>query len=192
VINADDRTQTLKKETTLGQLDPNAEVFVLRAMKAERSAEVNVVCVIMDKLPKELTENQQNKFDSFFGRTKRFSPKVNMILGEHLIVECRIDTGKHQPFCQNLRWHAFAHLDAIDEQVAEMMKHGITEPAASPWASNVVLVRKKDGTLQFFVDYRQLNQITVQDSYPLPLIDNCLNVLQSSVWFSTLDLRSGY
>jgi len=66
------------------------------------------------------------------------------------------------------------------------------EPAASPWASNVVLVRKKDGTLRFCVDYRQLNRITVQDSYPLPLIDNCLKAVQGSVWFSTLDLRSGY
>ena len=73
-----------------------------------------------------------------------------------------------------------------------MAKHGIIEPAARPWASNVVLVRKKDGTLRFCVDYLQLNRITVQDSYPLPLIDNCLNALQGSVWFSTLDLRSGY
>ena len=100
--------------------------------------------------------------------------------------------GEHRPFRQNLRRHAFAHLDAIDEQVAEMTKHGIIEPAASPWASNVVLVRKKDGSLCFCVDYRQLNRITVQNSYPLPLIDNCLNALQGSVWFSTLDLRSGY
>jgi len=82
---------------------------------------------------------------------------------------------------------AFAYFDAIDEQVAEMTKHGILEPAAS----NVVLVRKKDGTLRFCVDYRQLNRITVEDSYSLPLIDNCLNALQGSVWFSTLDLRSG-
>ena len=76
VINADDRTQTLKKGTSLGQLDPNAEIFVPRSMRAERSAEVHVVCEIMDKLPKELTEIQRKKIDSFFGRTKRSSPKV--------------------------------------------------------------------------------------------------------------------
>jgi len=73
-----------------------------------------------------------------------------------------------------------------------MTKHGIVEPAASPWASNVVLVRKKDNSLRFCIDYRQLNRITTQDSYPLPLYDNCLNALQDSVWFSTLDLRAGY
>jgi len=73
-----------------------------------------------------------------------------------------------------------------------MEEHGITEPTASPWASNVVLVRTMDGSLRFCIDYRKLNRITTQDSYPLPLIDNCLNAFQGSTWFSTLDLRAGY
>ena len=73
-----------------------------------------------------------------------------------------------------------------------MLEHGIIEPAASPWASNVVLVRKKDGSLRFCVDYRKLNSVTYKDSYPLPFIDNCLSALSGSSWYSTLDLRSGY
>ena len=51
---------------------------------------------------------------------------------------------------------------------------------------------EKNKSLRFCIDYRQLNRITTQDSYPLPLIDNCLNALQGSTWFSTLDLRAGY
>jgi len=54
-----------------------------------------------------------------------------------------------------------------------------------------VLVRKKDNSLQFCIDYRKLNGVIVQDSYPIPLIDNCLNALQGLFWF-TLDLRAGY
>jgi len=73
-----------------------------------------------------------------------------------------------------------------------MLAHGIIEPAASPWASNVVLVKKKDGTLRFCVDYRKLNSVSYKGSYLLPLIDNCLNALSGSSWFSTLDLRLGY
>jgi len=52
--------------------------------------------------------------------------------------------------------------------------------------------KKTDGTLRFCIDYRRLNSVTRQDSYPLPLIDNCLNVLSGSSWYNTLDLRSGY
>ena len=73
-----------------------------------------------------------------------------------------------------------------------MKAHGIIETAASPWASNVVLVRDKDNSLQFCIDYRKLSGVTVQDSYPVPLIDNCLNALQGSSSFSTFDLRAVY
>ena len=69
---------------------------------------------------------------------------------------------------------------------------GVIEPTVSPWASNVVLVRKPSGELRFCVDYRQLNNLTVKDSYPLPRIDSCLDSLGGAKYFSTLDLRSGY
>ena len=50
----------------------------------------------------------------------------------------------------------------------------------------------KDGTFRFCVDYRQLNERTVKDGYPLPRIDGCLDFLRGARWFSTMDLRSGY
>jgi len=73
-----------------------------------------------------------------------------------------------------------------------MKAHGIIERAASPCASSVVVVKKKDGSLRFCVNYKQLNSVTVQNIYPLPLIDNCLNALQGSAWFSTLDQCAAY
>jgi len=76
--------------------------------------------------------------------------------------------------------------------VEEMRSHGIIEPASSPWASNVVLVRKKDGALRFCVDYRAVNNVTYQDTYPLPRVDSCLGALHGAKWFTTLGLRSGY
>ena len=104
-------------------------------------------------------------------------------------MEYHIDTGDNRPIRQPLRRHFFQHLKWIDKKVEKMRKHGIVEPAASPWASNVVLVKKKDGTLRFCIDYSRLNLVTRQDNYPSPLIDNCLNALSESSWYSTLDLR---
>ena len=73
-----------------------------------------------------------------------------------------------------------------------MSSQGLIEPSESPWASPIVLVRKKDGGLRFCVDYRALNNITRKDSYPLPRIDDTLDTLAGMNWFSTLDLKSGY
>ena len=73
-----------------------------------------------------------------------------------------------------------------------MLRNDVLETAASPWASNVVLVRKANGQLRFCVDYHQLNLQTYKYSYPLPRIETCLDSLGGSKFFSSLDLRSGY
>ena len=146
----------------------------------------------LDKLPSDITDQQRHQIVEFLQEYDDMFSRGTFDMGRTTLVEHSIDTGQNRPIRQALRRHPRAHLDEIDRQVDELQDSGFVEPAASPWASNVVLVRKKDGSYRLCIDYRQLNAITYKDSYPLPHIDTCLGSMDGAVWFSTLDLRSGY
>ena len=77
-------------------------------------------------------------------------------------------------------------------QVQQMLASDVICPSNSPWASLVVMVKEKDGSLRFCVDFRQLNAATVKDAHPLPRIGDLVDALHGARWFSTLDLKSGY
>ena len=73
-----------------------------------------------------------------------------------------------------------------------MLELGVIEPANGPWSSPMVLIKKKDGSVRFCVDYRRLNDVTVKDVYPLPRIDDVLDRLGGAKFFTMLDLYKGY
>ena len=104
----------------------------------------------------------------------------------------KINTGRSTPIKQRPRRLPYAYRYEADQQIQEMLANGIITPSVSPWSSPIVLVRKKNGDLRFCVDYRKLNQITVNDSHPLPLISDLLDSVKDAKYFSLLDLRSGY
>ena len=80
----------------------------------------------------------------------------------------------------------------IQSQVDDLLQRGIIEESYSPWASPIVMVKKKDKTFRFCVDYRALNAVTVRDSHPIPRQDDSIDALSSSTYFSVMDLSSGY
>jgi len=80
----------------------------------------------------------------------------------------------------------------IDKLVEEMLQSGTVQVSSSPYASPVVLVKKKDGSWRLCVDYRELNGMTVKDRFPIPLIEDLMDELGGSVVFSKIDLREGY
>ena len=76
--------------------------------------------------------------------------------------------------------------------MAALLADGVIEGSCSPWASPVVLVKKKNGEWRFCIDYRHLNSVTAKDSHPLPRVDQTLDALEGSLWFITLDFSNGY
>ena len=80
----------------------------------------------------------------------------------------------------------------IEKEVQEMLAKDVIEPSSAEWSAPVVLIRKKDGSVRFCVDYRKLNAITTTDSFPLPRLEETLDALAGSTVFSTMDLKSGY
>jgi hypothetical protein len=113
-------------------------------------------------------------------------------LGRTNLVQHTISTGTNRPIKQPPRREPLGKQVEVQEELQAMLEQGVIEPSSSPWASPIVLVKKKDGSTRFCIDYRRLNAITDKDAYPLPRIDDNLDALTGSRWFSTLDLASGY
>ena len=125
----------------------------------------------------------------------RFSSAISMSdsdMGRTHLVQHHIDTQGANPVKQQPRRLPFYRREEVRQMIADMLGKEVIEPATGPWSSPVILVQKKDGSTRFCIDFRQLNALTKKDAHPLPRIDDTLDMLSGSHWFSTIDLASGY
>ena len=113
-------------------------------------------------------------------------------LGYCPLVEHDIDTGDARPIKQSPRRPPISAREAEDEILDKMIATGVIEPSNLSWASPVCLVKKKDGTFRFCIDYGRVNAVSKKDAYPIPDIQDALDNLRGSRYFATIDLLSGY
>ncbi len=197
VLNLSDDRFKLSKDTEIGVLERPFKILE-KSKKSEHEkntstskdwSKINInsklheneKTALMDLLKKYENNFQWSEYDT--GLTNK---------AEH-----RIDTGNARPIKQaQYRLPQVAH-EEIGKQVNTMLENQIIEDSRSPWSSPILLVQKKpdaDGkrSFRFCIDFRKLNAVTVKDCYPLPRIDDTVDALSGSKYFTTLDLASGY
>ena len=117
---------------------------------------------------------------------------TNSELGITDIVHHRIETGDSKPIKLPPHRISPAKIPVIQKELQEMLNQGVVQPSNSPYSAPIVLVKKKDGSTRFCVDYRKLNDVTIKDAFRIPKIDQTFDALRGAKFFSSLDLASGY
>ena len=147
---------------------------------------------LADRMSSNLSDTQRSQAEGLLLEFQNLFYSGDGQLGRTDTVKHKINTGDSAPIKQHPR-RIPVHKQAVaDKEIEKMLRSGVITPSQSPWASPIVLVRKKDGSIRFCVDYRKLNEVTIKDAYPIPRIEDSLDSLCGSQWFTTLDLASGY
>lgn len=116
----------------------------------------------------------------------------DLSLGHTAAVKHHIRLQDHTPFKERSRPIHPSDREAVKQHLRELLDAGIIRESESPYASPVVLVRKKNGKIRLCIDYRKLNARTIKDAYALPNIEEAFSALSGAKWFSVMDLKSGY
>ena len=149
----------------------------------------------LERLPFELnigdaplTRNQQAcLIDVIYSHTEVFS-LFDGDLGFCDVLKHSIPTTTDKPVYLPHRQTPVQLQSEVRKCLDNWLKQGIIRPSKSPYASQVVIVRKKTGEIRLCVDFRKLNAISIRDSFPLPRVEEALQAVQAAVWFSSFDL----
>ncbi|XP_066333203.1 uncharacterized protein [Miscanthus floridulus] len=156
---------------------PEGSIIQVMALSAEDTAQHTLVHPAVSELLQE--------FDSVFAPPTGYPPArpldhaIPLIPGTPPVQVCPY---RYPPVVK----------DEIERQVTDMLRVGIIQPSNSQFSSPVLLVKKKDGSFRFCVDFRHLNAVTVKAKYPVPVIKELLDELTHASWFTCLDLTAGY
>ena len=179
--------------TSMMKLPKDEDCHLESSVKTiQGSVRMEQLCESLNIKGVELHQGEQSKLMELVEKYSELFALSSTELGCTSLIEHSINTGDHLPIKQLPRRVPHFLKTKVSQHVQEMLKQGVVTPSHSPWASPVVLVAKKDGTTRFCVDYRKLNAVTKMDVHPLPRIDDSLDQLAGSCYFSTLDLASGY
>ena len=140
----------------------------------------------------EWPESEQTQARELLLKWEHLFVHSDLDLGKTALIKHKIQLTDQMPFKEHYQCIPPHMYNDVRAHIQEMLDIGAICKSHSLWASTVVLVWKKDDSLRFCIDLRKLNNWTVKDAYSLPQIDETLDSIQGSQWFSSLDLKSGY
>ena len=184
VMNISPSPVTIFQGMTLAEAIPEDKILFMSDSKKE--ANDVALCFNNLQLP-DLPEPEKTRLISLLTEYCDVFAPVDGPSGHTSVVKHTIHTTR-LPIRQPMRRLPEALKGAVHSEVGHMLDQNVIRPSASPWSSPVVMVRKKDGSWRFCIDYRKLNSMTHHDAYPLPRIDATLDSLAGCQYFTTLDL----
>ena len=198
LLNLRDEAITIPKGITIAEIEriPDDAVATVTSPQ-ERVSETtsdhrSTLWGMVDKVDDRLSQEEKEQLYALLLDYSDIFAQRSDDYGRTGRIQHRIDTGDSQPIRQQAWRIPSFKKDEARRLIKEMLDKDVIQPSGSPWASPVVLVKKEDGSTRFCVDYRRVNAVTRKDAYPLPRVDETLDTLAGSKWFSTLDLISGY
>ena len=207
LMNCSNETISLLNGTHIGTLQPLMEEEIISLSKNQDNG-IKVRSVKLepgksDELPEHLID-LFNKASADLDEFEKGKLKETLIefqdvfatseydLGNFSALYHHIDTGDARPIKLPLRRTPIHFIQEEDEILRKMLMAGVIQPSTSCWAAAPVLIRKKDGSVRWCLDYRRINEVTKKDVFPLPIMSECMDALDNNVWFSKLDANSAY
>ncbi|MES9882037.1 MAG: pol polyprotein [Sedimenticola sp.] len=206
VVNASDKFQLLRKGTQMATASPvhsycdiSQEEIKVHAVHKDSHSPGGLDSEIPGHLREmwvnscqHLVDEQQTQLADLLREYEDVFARDEFDLGNFTHIEHSIDTDGAKAVKQGIRRTPACYADEEEAHLKKMLEAGVIQESTSEWASAPVLIRKRDGSVRWCIDYRALNEVTRKDVFPLPLVDDCLDTLAGSVWFSKLDANSAY
>ena len=201
MANCNDHNVYLKKGEAIGYADEVHDYSsvpsenIRRVATSPSSPERQVpehLKKLYDDTIKNVPAEHQHKVETLLTEFSDVFAKHDLDLGCFAKIQHRIILSDPTPVKQRLRRTPLGFQNEEEKHIQSMLEKGVISPSSSDYASAPVLIRKRDGSVRYCIDYRELNSRTVKDTFPLPLIEDCLDSLSGAQFFSTLDLAAGY
>ena len=163
------------------------DVSILRVIVADEEEELHET---RDTNPSKILSSQQTK--ELQQLLLEYKDQLNGDLGEGVGLEHAINTATDNPVWTPPHRIAPAWKEPLREEIKTLLKQGVIRPSNSPWSSPVVPVRKPNGSLRLCIDFCNLNKVTVLDQYPIPRIDDLIDLLNKANYLTKIDLNKGF